>query len=82
MGIDEWWRNEQFWVIDGVSTHLFVTFQGFKMLVGINTNFTMTSKASEDKDFGKLHAFKWTTLLILPTTLAFINIVGIVARTT
>jgi hypothetical protein len=42
----------------------------------------MTSKASEDKDFGKLHAFKWTTLLILPTTLAFINIVGIVARTT
>ncbi len=29
----------------------------------------------------ELYAFKWTTLLILPTTLAFINIVGIVART-
>jgi cellulose synthase A len=80
MGIDEWWRNEQFWVIGGVFTHLFVIFQGFKMLVGINTNFTVTSKAFEDKDFGELYAFKCTTLLILATTLAFINIVGIIAR--
>ncbi len=58
MGIDEWWRNEQFWVIGGVSTHLFVIFQGFKMLASINTNFTVTSKASKDKDFGELYAFK------------------------
>jgi cellulose synthase A len=79
MGIDEWWRNEQFWVIGGVSIHLFVIFQGFKMLADINTIFFMTSKASEDKDFGELHAFKWTTLFILPTPLVFINIVGIVA---
>ncbi len=64
MGIDEWWRNEQFWVIGSVSTRLFVIFQGFKMLVGINTNFIVTSKASEDKDFGELYAFKWTILLI------------------
>ncbi len=50
VGIDEWWRNEQFWVIRGVFTHLFVIFQGLlKMLVGINTNFTVTSKASKDK---------------------------------
>ncbi|CAM6003663.1 unnamed protein product, partial [Sphagnum balticum] len=80
--IHEWWRNEQFWVISGVSAHLFAIFQGlFKMLAGINTNFTGTSKASEDKDFGELYAFKWTTLLILPTTLVFINIVGIIAGT-
>jgi cellulose synthase A len=82
VGIDEWWRNEQFWVISGVSAHLFAIFQGlFKMLAGINTNFTVTSKASEDKDFGELYAFKWTTLLILPTTLVLINIVGIIAGT-
>jgi cellulose synthase A len=80
--IHEWWRNEQFWVISGVSAHLFAIFQGlFKMLAGINTNFTVTSKAFEDKDFGELYAFKWTTLLILPTTLVFINIVGIIAGT-
>jgi hypothetical protein len=50
--IHEWWRNEQFWVISGVSAHLFAIFQGlFKMLAGINTNFTETSKACDIKDF-------------------------------
>jgi len=82
MGIDEWRKNEQFWVIGGVYVQLFVIFQRlFKMLAGINTNFTMTSKASEDKDFGELYAFKWTTPLIFPTTLMLINIVDIVAAT-
>ena len=34
VGIDEWWRNEQFWVIGGVSAHLFAVFQGLlKVLV-------------------------------------------------
>ncbi|CAA6659139.1 unnamed protein product [Spirodela intermedia] len=28
VGIEEWWRNEQFWVIGGVSAHLFAVFQG------------------------------------------------------
>ncbi len=51
------------------------------MSVGINTNFIVTSKASKDKDFGELYAFKWTTILILPTMLVFVNIVGIVAAT-
>ncbi len=50
-------------------------------MANINTSFTMTSKASEDKDFGELYAFKWTTLLILPTTFVLINIVGIVEGT-
>ncbi len=48
-------------------------------MANINTNFTMTSKAYEEKDFGELYAFKWTALLILPTTFVLINIVGIVA---
>ncbi|KAL0429262.1 UNVERIFIED_CONTAM: Cellulose synthase A catalytic subunit [UDP-forming] [Sesamum radiatum] len=66
VGIDEWWRNEQFWVIGGVSSHLFAVFQGLlKVLAGIDTNFTVTSKASdEDGDFAELYMFKWTTLLI------------------
>ncbi|OWM78376.1 hypothetical protein CDL15_Pgr016100 [Punica granatum] len=81
VGIDEWWRNEQFWVIGGVSSHLFAVFQGLlKVLAGIDTNFTVTSKASdEDGDFAELYMFKWTTLLIPPTTLLIINIVGVVA---
>ncbi|KAJ4823596.1 Cellulose synthase A catalytic subunit 3 [UDP-forming] [Turnera subulata] len=81
VGIDEWWRNEQFWVIGGVSAHLFAVFQGLlKVLAGIDTNFTVTSKASdEDGDFAELYMFKWTTLLIPPTTLIIINMVGVVA---
>ncbi|XP_043691930.1 cellulose synthase A catalytic subunit 3 [UDP-forming]-like isoform X1 [Telopea speciosissima] len=79
--IDEWWRNEQFWVIGGVSAHLFAVFQGLlKVLAGIDTNFTVTSKASdEDGDFAELYLFKWTTLLIPPTTLLIVNLVGVVA---
>ncbi|KAK4803551.1 hypothetical protein SAY86_003368 [Trapa natans] len=80
VGIDEWWRNEQFWVIGGVSAHLFAVFQGLlKVLAGVDTNFTVTSKAGDDDEFSELYAFKWTTLLIPPTTLLIINIIGVVA---
>ncbi|PKU78757.1 Cellulose synthase A catalytic subunit 9 [UDP-forming] [Dendrobium catenatum] len=80
VSIEEWWRNEQFWVIGGVSAHLFAVVQGLlKILAGIDTNFTVTSKASDDEEFGELYTFKWTTLLIPPTTILIINIVGVVA---
>ncbi|CAI0394651.1 unnamed protein product [Linum tenue] len=80
VSIEEWWRNEQFWVIGGVSAHLFAVVQGLlKVLAGIDTNFTVTSKATDDDDFGELYAFKWTTLLIPPTTILIINLVGVVA---
>ncbi|KAL7244546.1 hypothetical protein ACSBR2_000015 [Camellia fascicularis] len=80
VGIDEWWRNEQFWVIGGVSAHLFAVFQGLlKVLAGVDTNFTVTSKGGDDEEFSELYAFKWTTLLIPPTTLLIINMIGVVA---
>jgi cellulose synthase A len=80
VGIDEWWRNEQFWVIGGVSAHLFALFQGFlKVFAGIDTNFTVTSKQAEDEDFAELYMIKWTALLIPPTTLLVINMIGVVA---
>ncbi|KAH7691046.1 Cellulose synthase (UDP-forming) protein [Dioscorea alata] len=80
VSIQDWWRNEQFWVIGGVSAHLFAVFQGLlKVLGGVDTNFTVTAKAAEDSEFGDLYLFKWTTLLIPPTTLLIINMVGVVA---
>ncbi|RZC75996.1 hypothetical protein C5167_001100 [Papaver somniferum] len=81
VGIDDWWRNEQFWVIGGTSAHLFAVFQGLlKVLGGIDTNFTVTSKATDDDgDFAELYLFKWTALLIPPTTVLIVNMVGIVA---
>ncbi|XP_059279835.1 probable cellulose synthase A catalytic subunit 3 [UDP-forming] isoform X1 [Lycium ferocissimum] len=80
VAIHEWWRNEQFWVIGGVSAHLFAVFQGLlKVLAGVDTNFTVTSKSGDDEEFSELYAFKWTTLLIPPTTLLLLNIIGFVA---
>ena len=81
VSIEDWWRNEQFWVIGGTSAHLFAVFQGLlKVLAGIDTNFTVTSKASdEDGDFAELYIFKWTALLIPPTTVLVVNMIGIVA---
>uniref|UniRef100_A0A2P2MR49 cellulose synthase (UDP-forming) n=1 Tax=Rhizophora mucronata TaxID=61149 RepID=A0A2P2MR49_RHIMU len=79
VGIDDWWRNEQFWVIGGVSSHLFALLQGLlKVLAGVSTNFTVTSKAADDGEFSELYIFKWTSLLIPPMTLLIINIVGVV----
>jgi len=50
VSIEDWWRNEQFWVIGGVSAHLFAVFQGFlKVLGGVDTSFTVTSKAAGDE---------------------------------
>ncbi|KAA8543409.1 hypothetical protein F0562_021096 [Nyssa sinensis] len=80
VSIQDWWRNEQFWVIGGVSAHLFAVFQGLlKVLAGVDTNFTVTAKAADDAEFGELYLFKWTTLLIPPTTLIILNMVGVVA---
>ncbi|CAI9758293.1 unnamed protein product [Fraxinus pennsylvanica] len=79
VGIEDWWRNEQFWVIGGVSAHLFALFQGLlKILTGVKTNLTVTSKGGADGEFPEPHLFKWTSLLIPPTTLLIINIVAVV----
>ncbi|KAK4340856.1 hypothetical protein RND71_039357 [Anisodus tanguticus] len=79
VSIDDWWRNEQFWVIGGASSHLFALFQGLlKVLAGVNTSFTVTSKAADDGEFSDLYLFKWTSLLIPPMTLLILNIIGVI----
>ena len=41
VSIEEWWRNEQFWAIGGISAHPFAVVQGLlKVLAGIDTNFS------------------------------------------
>ncbi|XLR49016.1 hypothetical protein S83_033676 [Arachis hypogaea] len=50
--IHEWWRNQQFWVMGGISAHLFALFIGlFKVLVGVNTNMILTkTTVTRDND--------------------------------
>ncbi|XP_057454077.1 probable cellulose synthase A catalytic subunit 3 [UDP-forming] isoform X2 [Lotus japonicus] len=78
--VGEWWRNEQFWVIGGVSAHLYAVFAGlFKSLTGVNINFIVTPKVDDDKEHSEMFALKFTTLLIIPTTLLILNIIAVVA---
>lgn len=80
VGINEWWRNEQFWVIGSISAHLFAIFQGiFKSIANVNINCYSSSNNSRDIDeFPKPYGFKWTCLLIPPTTLLMINLIGLI----
>ncbi|KAK7345738.1 hypothetical protein VNO77_16349 [Canavalia gladiata] len=79
ISIEEWWRNEQFWVIGGVSAHLFAIFQGLLKVAGVDINFSVRAKSADETALGQLYLFKWTTLLIPPTSLVILNMVGIVA---
>lgn len=82
VSLGDWWRNEQFWVIGGVSAHLFAVVQGFvKVIAGVDTNFTVTSKAggANNNEFSELYVFKWTAMLLPPSTLLILNVIGSVA---
>lgn len=82
IGLEEWWRNEQFWLIGGTSAHLAAVFQGLlKVMAGIEISFTLTSKSGgEDDDdiYADLYVVKWTSLMIPPIVIAMVNIIAIV----
>ncbi|KAJ0076679.1 hypothetical protein Patl1_35580 [Pistacia atlantica] len=82
IGLEEWWRNEQFWLISGTSAHLAAVVQGLlKVMAGIEISFTLTTKSSSDDDediYADLYVVKWTSLMIPPIVIAMINIIAIV----
>ncbi|KAL1820033.1 hypothetical protein ACET3Z_014902 [Daucus carota] len=79
--LEEWWRNEQFWLIGGTSAHLAAVLQGLlKVVAGIEISFTLTSKSGgedEDDDFADLYLVKWTSLMIPPITIMMTNLIAI-----
>lgn len=81
VGLEEWWRNEQFWLISGTSAHLAAVMQGLlKVIAGIEISFTLTSKsAGDDVDdiYADLYLVKWTSLMIPPIVIAMVNIIAI-----
>ncbi|XP_028794554.1 cellulose synthase A catalytic subunit 4 [UDP-forming]-like [Neltuma alba] len=77
VSIHDWWRNEQLWIIGGVSSHLFALFQGLlEVVTGADTDFVGRAKTTSNTGF---YLLKWTNLLIPPTTLVILNVVGIMA---
>ncbi|KAG5589301.1 hypothetical protein H5410_039815 [Solanum commersonii] len=81
IALEDWWRNEQFWLIGGTSAHLAAVFQGLlKVVAGIEISFTLTSKSSGDENddaFADLYVIKWTSLMIPPITIMMVNLVAI-----
>eukprot|EP01018_Ginkgo_biloba_P005428 Gb_39671 [translate_table: standard] len=79
--LEEWWRNEQFWLIGGTSAHLAAVLQGLlKVVAGIEISFTLTSKSGGDDvndEFADLYIVKWTSLMIPPITIMMINLIAI-----
>ncbi|KVI07514.1 Cellulose synthase [Cynara cardunculus var. scolymus] len=79
--LEEWWRNEQFWLIGGTSAHLAAVLQGLlKVVAGIEISFTLTSKSGgddEDDEFADLYVVKWTSLMIPPITIMMVNLIAI-----
>uniref|UniRef100_A0ACD5WYW5 Uncharacterized protein n=1 Tax=Avena sativa TaxID=4498 RepID=A0ACD5WYW5_AVESA len=82
IGLEEWWRNEQFWVIGGTSAHLAAVLQGLlKVTAGIEISFTLTAKAAAEDDddpYAELYLIKWTSLFIPPLAIIGINIIAMV----
>ncbi|KAL4591793.1 hypothetical protein LXL04_004764 [Taraxacum kok-saghyz] len=81
VSLEDWWRNEQFWLISGTSSHLAAVVQGLlKVIAGIEISFTLTAKAVEDADdiYAELYLVKWTSLMIPPIVIAMINVLAIV----
>lgn len=82
IGLEEWWRNEQFWAIGGTSAHLVAVIQGLlKVVAGIEISFTLTTKsAGEDEEdvYADLYLVKWTSLFIMPLTIIIVNIVALI----
>lgn len=83
VGLEEWWRNEQFWLISGTSAHLYAVVQGLlKVIAGIEISFTLTSKsAASDNDdvdiFADLYVVKWTSLMVPPITIMMVNLIAV-----
>lgn len=81
IALEEWWRNEQFWLIGGTSAHLAAVLQGLlKVVAGIEISFTLTSKSSgddNDDEFADLYIFKWTSLMVPPLTIIMVNLIAI-----
>ncbi|XP_068642102.1 cellulose synthase-like protein D1 [Aristolochia californica] len=82
IALEEWWRNEQFWVIGGTSAHFVAVLQGLlKIFAGIEISFTLTSKSTgEDEDdiYADLYVVKWSSLMIPPLTIIVVNSIAIV----
>ncbi|GJN28155.1 hypothetical protein PR202_gb16245 [Eleusine coracana subsp. coracana] len=75
ISLEEWWWNEQFWLIGGTSAHIIAMLQGLlKVTAGIETSFILKSMSGGND----VDDFKLTSLIILPIVIIMVNLIAIV----
>ncbi|KAF6163477.1 hypothetical protein GIB67_029326 [Kingdonia uniflora] len=77
VGIENWWRNRQFWVTAGISSHLFAVLQGscgavLRLFICSRSRTKSCAEGSEVK----ISKVRWTSLLILPITITLVNLIA------
>ncbi|KAH9307453.1 hypothetical protein KI387_035364, partial [Taxus chinensis] len=80
----EWWNNQRMWFIVCISSWLFALFDVVKKLVGLSeTVFVVTPKGSDEEGQGDEGEFTFdsTPLIIVPTTVLFISMAGVIWNT-
>jgi cellulose synthase-like protein len=78
ISIDEWWRNEQLWMIAGTSSHFAAVFQGLlRVFFGIEVRNKLIHRKNinndDDDELYEFYIFKWTPLMILPIIIIVAN---------
>ncbi|OAY66420.1 Cellulose synthase-like protein D2 [Ananas comosus] len=71
--LEEWWRNEQFWLIGGTSAHLAAWLLNRDLL----HPHLQSAGDDEEDDFAELYIVKWTSLMIPPLTIIMVNLIAI-----
>ncbi|KAK6140953.1 hypothetical protein DH2020_025304 [Rehmannia glutinosa] len=80
INLEEWWLNEQFWLIGGTSAHLAAVLQGLlKVIAGIEISFLTSKSAGDENDdeFADLYILRWSSLMIPPITIMITNLIAI-----
>ncbi|OMP08844.1 Cellulose synthase [Corchorus olitorius] len=82
--LDALWKNKQFWLISGTSSHIIAVLHGvLNAVAGIDISFNVTAKSANDDDdddeeeFADLYIVKWTPLMIPPITILIVNLIAI-----
>ncbi|KAJ4785982.1 Cellulose synthase [Rhynchospora pubera] len=78
--LDDWWRNQQFWMIGGTSAHIISILRGIvKLITGTDISFAPALKSGQnnEEELADLYVVKWTFLMVLPITIMMTNVVAI-----
>ncbi|KAL9235827.1 hypothetical protein vseg_010561 [Gypsophila vaccaria] len=87
ISLEQYWRNQQFWLMSGTSSHLVAVLQGLlKFVSKLEIKFNVTAKSARDEEeedeFADLYVVKWSSLMIPHVLIMVSNVLAIVVAFT